>query len=124
MAEKHLSFFGTDSRHILTRRTLLGGAAGLSAAVLLPSHGRANLVMPEVLPLATEDYADARQREILTVAEQILGRRVPCLYGGSVNPGNCAELIACPHIDGLFIGRSAWEPEGYLDILARCAATI
>jgi triosephosphate isomerase len=49
---------------------------------------------------------------------------VPCLYGGSVNPGNCAELIACPHVDGLFIGRSAWAVEGYLDILARCAATL
>jgi triosephosphate isomerase len=62
--------------------------------------------------------------EILKVAESVLGRRVPCLYGGSVNPQNCAELIACPHIDGLFIGRSAWEPAGYLDILARCARVL
>jgi len=73
---------------------------------------------------ATPDYADARQAEIVAVAEDVLGRRVPCLYGGSVNQGNCAELIACPHIDGLFIGRSAWAVEGYLDILARCAATL
>jgi len=70
---------------------------------------------------ATADYADARQAKIIAVAQSVLGRKVPCLYGGSVNPGNCAELIACPHIDGLFIGRSAWEPAGYLDILARCA---
>jgi triosephosphate isomerase len=73
---------------------------------------------------AAADYADARQREILAVAEDCLGRRVPCLYGGSVNPGNCAELIACPNIDGLFVGRSAWAPEGYLDILARCSAAL
>ena len=73
---------------------------------------------------ASPDYADARQAEIIAVAEDVLGRRVPCLYGGSVNPGNCAELIACSHIDGLFIGRSAWAVEGYLDILARCAATL
>jgi L-erythrulose 1-phosphate isomerase len=72
---------------------------------------------------ATADYADARQAEIIKVAADILGRRVPCLYGGSVNPGNCAELAACAHIDGLFIGRSAWNVSGYLDILARvCAA--
>lgn len=70
---------------------------------------------------ASSDYADARQAEIATIAESMLGRHVPCLYGGSVNPGNCEELIACPHIDGLFIGRSAWAVEGYLDILARCA---
>ena len=63
---------------------------------------------------ATSDYADARQAEIGVVAEDGLGRRVPCLYGGSVNPGNCEELIGCPHVDGLFIGRSAWKVEGYL----------
>lgn len=73
---------------------------------------------------ATSDYADARQAEIIAVAEDVLGRRIPCLYGGSVNPGNCEELIQCPHIDGLFIGRSAWAVEGYLDILAKCAATL
>jgi triosephosphate isomerase len=73
---------------------------------------------------ATSDYADARHAEIAKVAEDILGRRIPILYGGSVNPQNCEELIACDHIDGLFIGRSAWKVEGYLDILARCAATI
>src|SRR5690606_21099190 len=73
---------------------------------------------------ATSDYADARQAEIIAVAEDVLGRRVPCLYGGSVNSGNCEELISCPHIDGLFIGRSAWNVEGYLDILAKCAAKI
>lgn len=73
---------------------------------------------------ATADYADARQAEIIAVAEEVLGRRIPCLYGGSVNPENCEELIACPNIDGLFIGRSAWKVEGYLGILARCAAKL
>ena len=73
---------------------------------------------------ATADYADARQAEIVAVAEAALGRRIPCLYGGSVNPENCQELIACTHIDGLFIGRAAWSVDGYLDILARCAETL
>lgn len=73
---------------------------------------------------ATSDYADARQAEIIDVAADVLGHKVPCLYGGSVNPQNCEELIKCPHIDGLFIGRSAWNVEGYLDILSKCAATL
>ncbi len=73
---------------------------------------------------ASADYADARQAEILDVAEEMLGYRPLCLYGGSVNPGNCEELIGCPNIDGLFIGRSAWNVEGYLDILAKCAAKL
>ncbi|MEY9535102.1 triose-phosphate isomerase [Sinorhizobium fredii] len=73
---------------------------------------------------ATADYADARHRRIAEVAEASLGVAVPVLYGGSVNPANCEELIAQPHIDGLFIGRSAWEVAGYLDILQRVAGAI
>lgn len=73
---------------------------------------------------ATSDYADARQAEIIDTAQDVLGLKVPCLYGGSVNPDNCEELIARPHIDGLFIGRSAWNVEGYLNILSKCWAEI
>ncbi len=73
---------------------------------------------------ATPGYADDRQAEIIRIAGSVLGRRIPCLYGGSVNRDNCAELIRCPHIDGLFIGRSAWNVEGYLDILDRCALAL
>ncbi|MBD9647871.1 triose-phosphate isomerase [Ensifer sp. ENS09] len=73
---------------------------------------------------ATADYADERHKRIAEVAEATLGRRVPVLYGGSVNPGNCEEMITQAHIDGLFIGRSAWDVSGYLDILQRVAKAI
>ena len=71
---------------------------------------------------ATSDYAQARHAEIKSIAADILQREVPCLYGGSVNPDNCQELIQCPSIDGLFIGRSAWDVTGYLSILDLCVA--
>lgn len=103
-------------------RAALEPVAGADAAVLL-AYEPVWAIGAGGIP-ATSDYADARQAEIIAVAQEVMGRRVPCLYGGSVNPGNCVELIACPHVDGLFIGRSAWAVEGYLDILARCAATI
>lgn len=73
---------------------------------------------------ASSDYADARHAEIIAVAADVLGRKIPCLYGGSVSPRNCQELISCPHVDGLFIGRAAWNVAGYLDILDRCATTL
>ena len=73
---------------------------------------------------ATADYADARQARSKRAAAAVLHAEPPVLYGGSVNPGNTAELIACPHVDGLFIGRSAWAAEGYIDILRRAAAAI
>jgi triosephosphate isomerase len=47
------------------------------------------------------------------------------LYGGSVNAGNATEILALPRVNGLFVGRSAWNVEGYMEILdvaARCAA--
>lgn len=73
---------------------------------------------------ATIDYASERHERIAAVAGACLGRTVPILYGGSVNPQNCAELISQPFVDGLFIGRSAWTVEGYLDILQRVAAVV
>jgi L-erythrulose 1-phosphate isomerase len=73
---------------------------------------------------ASADYADARQARIISVAETVLGHPIPCLYGGSVNVGNCAELAGCPHIDGLFIGRSGWDVADYLGILARVGGVL
>ena len=73
---------------------------------------------------ATADYADRRQALIKRAAAEILGREPQVLYGGSVNPGNAAELVAQPHVDGLFIGRSAWAAAGYIDILKRVAAAL
>ena len=70
---------------------------------------------------ATPDYAATIHDGIRASAADLLGTSPPVLYGGSVNLGNCAELARQRAIDGLFIGRSAWEPEGLLD-LARTAA--
>lgn len=49
------------------------------------------------------------------------GAKIPLLYGGSVNLQNCAELAAQPNIDGLFIGRAAWDAAGYCAIVQRVA---
>jgi triosephosphate isomerase len=73
---------------------------------------------------ASPDYADGRQALIRDAAAAVLGTAPPILYGGSVNPGNVTELLLQPHVDGLFIGRSAWSPEGYTGILAQAAAAL
>ena len=73
---------------------------------------------------ASSDYADAQQALIKTLASDLLPTIPPVLYGGSVNPQNAAELIAQPHVDGLFLGRAAWQPEGYIDILSRASRAI
>lgn len=72
---------------------------------------------------ASPEYAGDRQARIRELAGALLQQAPPVLYGGSVTADNCLELIAHRAIDGLFIGRAAWQPQGYLDILERCAAT-
>ncbi|UXS00494.1 alpha/beta hydrolase family protein [Agrobacterium tumefaciens] len=46
----------------LTRRHLLAGALGLSSIALFGSGARAAIPAPEVLPLESQDYAEARRR--------------------------------------------------------------
>ena len=45
------------------------------------------------------------------------GEKIPVLYGGSVNPGNAEELIVQPSVDGLFVGRSAWQADKFNDLI-------
>ena len=65
---------------------------------------------------ATAEYAAEKHRVIRRCLKTLLdeaGAQVPVLYGGSVNPDNADELIACPEIDGLFVGRSAWQAQAF-----------
>ncbi|MGD8934756.1 MAG: triose-phosphate isomerase, partial [Gammaproteobacteria bacterium] len=39
------------------------------------------------------------------------------LYGGSMNPGNAAELIAQPDIDGGLIGGASLKADDFLAII-------
>jgi len=48
-------------------------------------------------------------REILRKCFPDREAGVPLLYGGSVNLENAVDLIRQPEIDGLFIGRAAWD---------------
>lgn len=51
------------------------------------------------------------------------GRTAGILYGGSVNLENASDLLSIHTIDGLFIGRAAWDVTGYLKLLALAAST-
>ncbi len=44
------------------------------------------------------------------------GDEVPILYGGSAKPGNAAELLAQPEVNGLLVGGAALNPESFLEI--------
>ncbi|MFW3614961.1 triose-phosphate isomerase [Billgrantia antri] len=70
-------------------------------------------------PATADDagWIHRRIHEALPTTPQ--GTTIPVLYGGSVNLDNCADFAALPEVAGLFIGRSAWQPEGLLAIAER-----
>jgi triosephosphate isomerase len=43
-------------------------------------------------------------------------KRVPILYGGSMNPANAASLLAEPDIDGGLIGGASLKAVDFLQI--------
>lgn len=79
--------------------------------------GTGETATPEI---AQEAHAFLRSRlaELLS-AERSRSLRI--LYGGSVKPGNAAELIAQPDIDGFLVGGASLDPGKFLDIIRRCS---
>lgn len=51
-----------------------------------------------------------------------VGGQIPLLYGGSVNLDTAPELAAASEVDGLFVGRAAWDVDGFV-ALARMMAS-
>lgn len=68
------------------------------------------------LPAEPKDVTEqlGRIREVLVERfGKERGERIPVLYGGSVNPGNAQKLIEMEQVNGLFVGRAAWDAEKF-----------
>lgn len=75
---------------------------------------------------ASPDYI-AKRHEVLrhnlqSHRGQDAAQRTRLLYGGSVSAENGPEIIALEDVDGLFVGRAAWTPEGFARIIEVVAA--
>ncbi len=66
---------------------------------------------------ADPDFAAEQHAKLKNLTADIAGEPLAILYGGSVNAQNCVALAARPTIDGLFIGRAAWDAAGYIGIV-------
>ncbi len=55
-------------------------------------------------------------RALLAQNDENIAQSTPILYGGSMNPSNAAELIACEDIDGGLIGGASLKAEDFLQI--------
>ena len=70
---------------------------------------------------ATPDYVAERhailRHNLKTHRGQDAADRTRIIYGGSVTPENGPQIIAIDDVDGLFVGRAAWTPEGFARII-------
>lgn len=70
---------------------------------------------------ATSEQAQEAHAFVRSVIGELYGAdlagKIRIQYGGSVKPGNAAELMACPDIDGALIGGASLDPQSFLDII-------
>lgn len=70
---------------------------------------------------ATPEMAEAVHRRIRVTLSELYGESIATavrvLYGGSVKPGNAAELFQQPNIDGGLIGGASLDAESFLGIV-------
>ncbi len=69
---------------------------------------------------ATPEIAEEVQSFIARQMTSITGSiyRKPILYGGSVKPSNCKDLLEMENINGLLIGGSSLKTDTFFDIIA------
>lgn len=76
---------------------------------------------------ASAEYANARHKVIRDCLTELFGKEsvvIPILYGGSVNPQNADSLIVQSYIDGLFVGRSAWDADRFSKLIFQVLETL
>ncbi len=75
---------------------------------------------------APKEYVSRQHAVIRALLVECFGRHVaesvPLLYGGSVNKENAVEIKRQDNVDGLFIGRSAWDAANFEEIIRKVLA--
>jgi len=70
---------------------------------------------------ATPDDANETIRVVRTALRELYGeataQAIRIQYGGSVKPGNAADLMAQPEIDGALVGGASLEPDDFARIV-------
>ena len=80
--------------------------------------GTGETATPEI---AQEAHAFLRG-QLAEMLDETAAEAKRILYGGSVNPGNAAELISKPDLDGFLVGGASLDPEKFLAIIRSCGS--
>ena len=74
---------------------------------------------------ATSDQADQIHKLIRRLVTNkysgVLGRILPILYGGSVNPGNALDLLSQQDVDGALVGGASLKADSFQSIVEAAA---
>ncbi len=73
-------------------------------------------------PQIAQDAHRFLRRLLAEVAGETRAESCRILYGGSVNPGNAADLISQPDLDGFLVGGASLDPEKFLTIIRACGS--
>lgn len=74
-------------------------------------------------PDQAQDAHAAVRKMIASAVSEEVAQSVRILYGGSVTPDNCKELIGKPDIDGFLVGGASLKPT-FTDIITACVPLI
>jgi triosephosphate isomerase len=76
---------------------------------------------------AEPEYVDNIHKHIKQTLHELTGEKasfIPVIYGGSVNLENTLSYISLEDVDGLFIGRSAWNVNDFIKIIDRIQSSL
>jgi triosephosphate isomerase len=68
-------------------------------------------------PKTAQEMHGHIRRMLAQIGGQDLANRVRILYGGSMKPSNCGELLIQPDIDGGLIGSASLDPLDFIKIV-------
>ena len=60
------------------------------------------------------------RKQLATLFDETVARRVRIQYGGSVKPSNARELMSQRDVDGALVGGASLEDRSFSDIVKNC----
>ena len=143
-SERRLMFHETDD--IVAQKVRAAVTTGLTVLLCVGEtrstreRGEAEAYVENQVTRGLEHLAPAERRRVMVAYEPIwsigddgtpadphdVARTIGCiracgvgpvLYGGSVHVGNARQLLVEGDADGLFVGRAAWTPEGFQELV-------